>query len=321
MRLLPAPPADPNVLVGLAASDDAGVYKLTDNLALVQSIDFFTPIVDDPYDYGRIAAANALSDLYAMGARPVTALNVVAFPIGTLGATVLVAILRGGAEMVAAAGAVLIGGHSIDDAEPKYGLVVTGLVDPQDLWTNGGARPGDALILTKPIGVGAITTGIKRGVVAADVADQAVRCMAQLNDGAARAGARVGVHSCTDVSGFGLLGHVAEMARASGVGIEIFSGAVPVLPGAAALVAADVCPGGTRTNLRDVAGSVNFAAGIAAAEQLLLADAVTSGGLLFALPQAKAAALQRELERESTLAAAVIGRVTAGPPGQIAVTA
>lgn len=319
LRLLPPTAANPQVLVGLETGDDAGVYKLNEQTALVQSVDFFTPIVDDPYAYGQIAAANALSDLYAMGARPLTALNIVGYPIKELGKEALAKILQGGLAAVQEAGAVLLGGHSIDDPEPKYGLAVTGVADPAALWTNAGARPGDVLILTKPIGVGAITTGIKRSAVAHPVAQAAVDTMVSLNAGAAQAGAQADIHSCTDVTGYGLLGHALEMAQASAVALQIFAAQVPVLPGARELIAQGVFPGGTRTNLANVAQWVEFDDGLAEVDRLLLADAVTSGGLLFALPAAAAPRLQQALAAAGTLSQAIIGRVVDGPPGTIAV--
>ena len=311
---MPANAANPDLLVGLDTADDAGVYRLNDRLALVQSIDFFTPIVDDPYHFGRIAATNALSDLYAMGAEPLTALNVVGFPIGKYDPAILAEILRGGADAIAEAGATLIGGHSIDDDQPKYGLAVTGLVDPERIWRNHGACAGDVLVLTKPIGIGAITTGIKRGVTPPDVAEQAIVVMERLNRDAYEAAHNVPVHAATDVTGFGLLGHALEMARGAEAGFRIEVARVPVLAGARELIARGVYPGGTKKNLEAVREHVRFLAGIEENDQILLSDAVTSGGLLLAVPEGEVATLVAELERRGALAAAIIGEVTRDVP-------
>lgn len=307
--------------MGPETSDDAAVYRLTPELAIVQTVDYITPVVDDPYACGAVAAANSLSDIYAMGARPLFALNVVGFPIGTLPLSVLEAILKGGADKAAEAGAPIVGGHSIDDPEPKYGLVVTGIVHPERILTNGGARVGDDLILTKPLGMGIITTGIKRQMVAAETVDQAVATMSTLNRYAAEVMEAVGgVHACTDVTGFGLLGHLREVAAASGVGATISLEAVPVLPEAWRLVRAGVCPGGTHRNLKSLEGSVEWAPGMGEDVRLVLSDAQTSGGLLIAVGKAKSKEMLRRLsETKGVLAAARIGEVTAGPAGKIRV--
>ena len=306
------------MLVGLDAPDDAGVYRLSDDVALVQTVDFFTPIVDDPYAFGQIAAANALSDVYAMGGRPLTALNIVGFPISKLPAQILADILRGGADKVREAGAVIIGGHSIDDAEPKYGLAVLGLVHPDRVLTKGGARPGDALVLTKPIGIGVITTAIKRGLVPPAVADEAIRVMSRLNNVTEVLHA-AGVRGVTDVTGFGLLGHAAEMARESRVAMCIYASKVPVLPAAFEYAEQNVFPGGSRANRRYVEQWVSFADGVAERDRMLLCDAVTSGGLLIACPEARLEQLLSGLAAAGTIAQAVIGRVEEGPAGRIAV--
>src|SRR6185436_13646217 len=222
---------DPRVLVAADTADDAGVVQLTDDLAIVQTADFFTPIVDDPYTFGRIAATNALSDIYAMGGKPVSALNLVAYPLETLGPDVLREILRGGGDAVAAAGAAIVGGHSIDDPEPKYGLAVTGVVAPDAVLTNAGGRVGDALVLTKPLGAGAVATAIKRGIADPALVERAIAVMTTLNDRAAEQARAAGAHALTDVTGFGLLGHVHELAEASGVAAEIDAGAVPAIDG------------------------------------------------------------------------------------------
>lgn len=305
----------PDLLVGLDTLDDAGVFRLSPELALVQTIDFFTPIVDDPYAFGQIAAANALSDVYAMGARPLTVLNVVGYPISKLPADVLARILQGGADKVREAGALIVGGHSIDDPEPKYGLAVTGICRPDEVWTNAGARPGDALVLTKPIGSGVITTAIKRGLAREDDVERVTAVMAALNRTAAEVGRQFPVHACTDVTGFGLLGHALEMARGSGVCVYIAAGEVPVLEGAHRFVAQGAVPGGSRKNQVHVGPYVSYRGDVAEEVRVLLADAVTSGGLLMALPGDRADAFVGRLRTEGVAWARVIGRVEAGAPG------
>jgi selenide, water dikinase len=307
---LPDASRDPAVLVGPGTADDAGVYRLTDELALVHTADFFTPIVDDPYDFGRIAATNALSDVYAMGARPVTALNLVAFSLEELGGDVLRDILRGGADVVAASGAAVVGGHSIDDREPKYGLAVTGVVHPDRVLTNAGGRAGDALVLTKPLGAGAISTAVKRGLAGEEAVARAVAVMTTLNaEGAVAAGA-AGAHALTDVTGFGLLGHLHELTRASGVAAEIDAGAVPAIEGALDLLADEnAVSGGSRRNAEHAAEFASFADGVDPAPRRLVTDAMTSGGLLAALPP----------ERAGEVPGAVIGRLVDGPAGAISV--
>lgn len=301
--------------------DDAAVYRLTAELAVVQSVDYITPVVDEPYACGAVAAANALSDIYAMGARPLFALNLVGFPTATLPLSVLEAILKGGADKVGEAGASIIGGHSIDDPEPKYGLVVTGVVHPEKVLTNAGARAGDDLILTKPLGMGIITTGIKRQKVEAATVEQAVATMSTLNRYAAEVMEVVGgVHACTDVTGFGLLGHLREVAAASRVGATISLEAIPVLPETWRLVREGVCPGGTHRNLKSLEGSVEWSPGMGEDVRLVLSDAQTSGGLLMAVGKAESREMLRRLsETKGVLAAARIGEVTAGPAGKIRV--
>lgn len=307
----------PQLLIGPETLDDAGVFQLTPELALVQTVDFFTPIVDDPYDFGRIAAANALSDIYAMGGEPLTALNLVGFPLGKLPADVLARILQGGADKLREAGAVLLGGHSIDDPEPKYGLAVTGWVHPRQVWTNAGALPGDALVLTKPIGMGVVTTAIKRGWAQAEDVALVTAVMAELNKTAAALARRYAVHACTDITGYGLLGHAWEMASASGVRIHLEASRVPLLPSALAFAQAGAVPGGTRRNEAHVQPHVAFAAEVCAGMRTLLADAVTSGGLLLALPAEQAQALAADLQRSGQTWTRVIGRVEAGQPGLV----
>src|SRR5690349_3712817 len=250
-----ARPQDPRVLVAADTADDAGVVQLSEDIAIVQTVDFFTPIVDDPYAFGRIAATNALSDVYAMGGRPVSALNLVAYPPEALGPDVLREILRGGADAAGAAGAAIVGGHSIDDPEPKYGLAVTGVVDPRAVLTNAGGRPGDALVLTKPLGAGTVATALKRGLASAELVERAVRVMSTLNDVAGAQARAAGASALTDVTGFGLLGHVHELAAASGVAAEIDAAAIPAIEGVPALLADErALAGGSRRNRADAEG-------------------------------------------------------------------
>nr|WP_290586955.1 selenide, water dikinase SelD [Alicyclobacillus sp.] len=305
----------PDLLVGMDTLDDAGVFRLSPDLALVQTIDFFTPIVDDPYAFGQIAAANALSDVYAMGARPLTVLNVVGYPITKLPADVLARILQGGADKVREAGAVIVGGHSIDDPEPKYGMAVTGVCRPDEVWTNAGARPGDALVLTKPIGSGVLTTAIKRGLATPRDIERVTAVMAALNRSAAELGREFSVHACTDVTGFGLLGHALEMARASGVRVVLDAGSVPILEGAIDYAAQGAVPGGSRKNAAHVAPHVSYRGEVPEEIRVLLADAVTSGGLLMALPGGEADALVERLREAGVTDARVIGRAEAGQAG------
>ncbi len=301
---------DPDLLVGHETADDAGVYRLRDDLAIVQTVDFFTPIVDDPYDFGRIAATNALSDVYAMGGTPLTALNLVAWPLEALGAEPLREILRGGHDAVAAAGAAIVGGHSIDDPEPKYGLAVTGTVHPDHLLTNAGGRAGDALVLTKPLGAGAVATAAKRGRADVALVSRAVEVMTTLNRDGAAAAAAAGAHALTDVTGFGLLGHLHELARASEVAAEIDAAAVPAIEGVLALLADDAAvSGGSRRNAEYAAQFAAFAEGLDPARARLVTDAMTSGGLLVAVDPGCADAVP----------GAVIGHLVAGPAGAIMV--
>lgn len=312
--------ANPNVLIGLESPDDAGVYRLSDGTALVQTVDFFTPIVDDPYWFGAIAAANALSDVYAMGGRPITALNIVGFPVSKLPKQLLAEILRGGAEKVQEAGAALLGGHSIDAPEPQYGLSVTGLVDPARIGAKAGARAGDVLLLTKPIGIGVITTAIKRGLCSEADADQAIQVMAKLNN-QVEALAPFAIAGMTDVTGFGLLGHASEMARHGKVGIRIYAEQVPILESALSYAAQNTFPGGSRNNLRFLTEQehVQFDPSIDETRRLLLCDAVTSGGLLIAVPRAQADAVQAALLGAGALTANLIGEVVDDHPGKLVV--
>jgi selenide, water dikinase len=309
------------VLIDASTSDDAAVYRLSEDRALVATVDFFTPIVDDPYDFGRIAAANALSDIYAMGARPRFALNLIGFPRDLLHTGMLEEIIRGGGEVALEAGIAVIGGHSIDDSEPKFGMCVIGEADPRLLTRIDGAQPGDVLVLTKPIGTGVIATAIKRGTASDDVVRDAVASMTTLNRGAAEAMLRVGVSAATDVTGFGLVGHLRNMLRASGVAAELNAAAVPLLPGVAELAADGCIPGGTRRNLQDLATDTEWAPELDELQRLLMCDAQTSGGLLIAVPSDRAADLVTELNAERTPIAVVVGAITGGVPGHITILA
>jgi selenide,water dikinase len=310
--------SDPALLVGAETCDDAGVYRISDELALVQTIDFFTPIVDDPRDFGRIAAANALSDVYAMGAQPLTALNLVAFSLDRLGAETLAQVLDGGAEVAAEAGVPIVGGHSIDDPEPKYGMAVTGVVHPREIVRNSTGQPGDVLFLTKPIGGGAITTGAKRGIADSAAVQRCTQVMTTLNARAALAATSVGASAMTDVTGFGLLGHLHELSLASGVAARVEAAAVPAIEGSLELIAAGAVAGGSRRNREWLAPHVHFADALPEERRALLCDAMTSGGLLVATPA------HRAHEMEAALAAAApasarIGTLHAAAAGRIAV--
>lgn len=309
---------DPNLLLGPQTSDDAGVYRIGDNLALLNTVDFFPPIVDDPYTYGQIAAANALSDIYAMGGRPVTAMNLVAFPREGLALDVLHQILRGGADKLEEAGVALVGGHTVADPEVKYGMAVTGLIDPARLVTNGGAQPGDHLILTKPIGVGIITTALKQARAEPALVERAANVMRQLNRAAAETMLQHGVHACTDITGYGLLGHALEMARASGVRLGIEYQRMPCFPEALDLCARGIRSEGLMTNRKAFSASVRFDDSVPEVWRELLFDPQTSGGLLIALPEADAPRLLQQLH-ESGFEASPIGRVTGRGVGEIAV--
>jgi selenide,water dikinase len=310
---------DPAVLVGPDRSDDAAVYRLSADLAIVSTVDFFTPIADDPFDFGAISAANSLSDVYAMGGRPLFALSVVAFPSRRLPLSVLERILAGAAEVAREAGIEIVGGHTVDDTEPKFGLAVTGVVPPDRVVTNAGARPGDALVLTKPIGTGILATAVKRGLASSDAERRLVAVMRTLNRAAAEAMLETGVSACTDVTGFGLLGHLRELAAASEVDVEVDFSAVPLLPGARDLAAADCVPGGSLENLEHVAPHVDFAPGLSHVDRILLADAQTSGGLLIALPEERCEALLSALRDRGVADARRIGRFATPGPGRIRV--
>jgi len=304
--------------VATNTADDAGVYRISADLALVQTVDVFTPVVDEPYWFGAIAAANALSDVYAMGGVPRTALNIAGFPRSKLPLEVLGEILRGGGEKCAEAGVAVIGGHTLDDPEPKFGLSVTGFVHPDRVVTNAAARPGDRLVLTKPLGLGVITTGIKQERTTRSTIDEAIRVMAALNRAAGQAMADVGASAATDITGFGLLGHLHEMTRASGVRARILLSAVPILEEAWGLARAGIVPGGTQRNRAALAGAVIWE-GIDEDGQILLCDAQTSGGLLIAVPGDRLARLVQALRAGGTPASEVVGEITGEGAGEITV--
>jgi selenide,water dikinase len=300
---------DPRLLVGAPTGDDAAVFKLSEELALVQTIDFFTPLVDDPYDFGRIAAANALSDVYAMGGTPITAMNVVAFPLEQLGGEVLGTILRGGLDVVTEAGASVVGGHSIKDDEPKYGMAVTGTVDPRRMVTNAGGVAGDVLVLTKPLGVGAIVTAAKRGKAGPELVAAATAVMVELNAKASQAALDAGVHAMTDVTGFGLLGHLHNVARESGLAAEVDAASVPAIPGVEALLQDEgAISGGSARNAEWAATFSTIDPSVEPWRARLIIDATTSGGLLAAVPADTA---------DSIAGGTVIGRLVTGEPGTI----
>jgi selenide,water dikinase len=312
---------DPNVLVGSATADDAAVVRISADTALVLTTDFFTPIVDDPYDFGQVAAANALSDVYAMGGRPIAALNLVGFPDAELPAEVLGEILRGGAAKAKEAGIDIVGGHTIKTDEPIYGLAVTGVVHPERIVSNAGAKAGDALVLTKPIGVGIVTTAAKQDSDEAGAIKEAIRLMTTLNRAACDAMLEVGAHAATDITGFGLLGHLRNVTKASGLRATLWLDEVPVVPAAWTYVRKGIAPGGTHANLRFLAPSVMFDAEIDAESQLVLADAQTSGGLLIAVSQDKVSALVSALVKHGAPCAEIIGRLDEGPAGTARVLA
>ena len=314
---------DPRILVDAATRDDAAVFRLSADRAIVATVDFFTPIVDDPYDFGRIAAANAFSDVYAMGATPLLALNLVGWPRDTLPYELLGEVLRGGADVARAAGAFVLGGHSIDDPEPKYGMTVIGEVHPDRIVSNAGAKPGDDLVLTKEIGTGVLTTALKRDLVSEAELERAIMVMTTLNAAAARAMVGVGVHAATDVTGFGLLGHLHSLLQASGASAMIAANRVGLLPRARELAERGAIPGGTTRNVESLKDAVRFAPDVAAVDRVLLCDAQTSGGLLIAVAPDRCDALERALAQPPQQAGTTfmrIGKVSAGSPGAITVT-
>ena len=317
LRRLP-PITDPAVLVGISTADDAGVYRIAPDLALVQTVDIFTPIVDDPYWFGAIAAANALSDIYAMGATPRLGLNFAGFPRAKLPLEVLGEILRGGGEKCREAGVTVIGGHTIDDPEPKYGLAITGFIHPDRVITNATSRPGDRLVLTKPLGMGVITTGIKQERTSQATIDEAIRIMATLNRTASEAMVATGVSAATDVTGFGLLGHLHEMTRAAGVLARIRLRDVPILEEAWTLARQGAVPGGTQRNQSALEGAVAWE-DVDEDGRILLCDAQTSGGLLIAVPEARTGVLLEALRAGGVPVSAIVGEITGPGGGEITV--
>lgn len=308
---------DPNLLVGIDVSDDAGIYRLTDEIALIQTLDFFTPIVNDPFDFGRIAAANALSDVYAMGGRPLTAMNIVCFPIKDMDKSILRSILQGGLEIIHKANAVMVGGHSVEDPELKYGLSVTGIIHPKKFLTNASARPGDLLILTKPLGTGILATALKAGELDNKTTRQITELMATLNKDAAEAIEEVGANACTDITGFGLLGHCLEMAKASNVGIKINTKKVPVIPEAKTFASMGLVPGGSYTNQKFCSKHLEIDSSIDPILLDIMSDPQTSGGLLISVPKNKAPSLVQKLIERNTPSASIIGEVVKKTPGTI----
>jgi len=312
--------SNPDVILGMESLDDAGVYRLSDDLAIIQTIDFFTPIVDDAYMFGQIAAANALSDVYAMGGKPVTALNLLCYPLEHLGLPVLEKILRGGIDKVHEADVVLIGGHSVDDTELKYGLSVTGTVHPDRLITSGGARTGDTLILTKPLGTGIINTAIKAGLASDDAIGQVSKSMATLNRKASELMQEIGVHACTDITGFGLLGHALHIAERSDVTLKFRLESTPRFPEVVELAQQGLCPGGLFRNKDYYMGKTTFGGGIPEHMQDILFDAQTSGGLLICLEPSRADTLLHRLHEVGVTDAAIVGSVSSESPGTVTIT-
>jgi len=308
---------DPEVLVGAQDSDDAAVYRINREQAIVQTLDFFTPIVDDPYDFGAIAATNAISDIYAMGARPLFALNIVAFPSSKLPVEILEQILRGASDKASEAGISILGGHSIDDEEPKFGMAVTGLVHPDKVLMNNKARPGDVLILTKPLGTGIISTAIRKNLADEATGAEAIHWMKTLNKLAAETIAGFPVNACTDVTGFGLMGHLSEITRGSQANAEISFQQVPFMQQLDILVEQGAVSGGTRNNLKYYSSRIEWNPELTESQRLMLCDAQTSGGLLFTIPGEHAHPVMEALHGNGVSRAAVIGRITQSGEGLI----
>lgn len=312
-------PDHPDLLVGMDSPDDAGVYRITGDIAIIQTVDFFTPIVDEPYWFGQIAAANALSDIYAMGGKPVTAMNLVGFPSGKMDIGILREIIKGGIDKLNEAGVVLVGGHSVEDSELKYGLSVTGLVHPGKVLLKKNLKAGDRLVLTKPLGTGIINTAIKAGLATEELIGRVTSLMVALNKNAAGIMAKFDVHACTDITGFGLLGHVAEMVEGTGVGIEIRASQVPVITEAFEFASMGFVPAGTHKNRDFRKDMVEFSPGIDNVMKDILFDPQTSGGLLISVSKTEASALVNELKNAGVPESAVIGNVVASPAGKIRV--
>ncbi|GGC88860.1 selenide, water dikinase [Thalassobacillus devorans] len=309
LRQINAPQPNADVLVGSGTNDDAGVYKLTNEIAMIQSVDYFTPIVDDPYDFGQIAAANALSDIYAMGGEVKTGLNIVGYPIKKLGPELLAQILQGAQDKMTEAGGDIIGGHSIDDQEPKFGMAVTGVAHPEKIYQNSTAQQGDAVVLTKPIGVGIHTTAIKRDLLEDVEKERVTKTMAALNKAASELLAGYRVHAVTDVTGFGLLGHSYEMAAGSGVSIHLSYHRVPQLKRTIELAGKGVIPGGSKANHAWLDGQVHYHEELTEVQQLILCDAITSGGLLISMPIEDAESYVEAFNRIGDMKASIIGEV------------
>jgi len=310
---------DDRILVGPGTIDDAGVYRLSDDVAIIQTVDFITPVVDDPYTFGQITAANSLSDVYAMGGTPITALNVVGFPVDILDLDILTRMLKGGIDKMIEAGVALMGGHTVDDRELKYGLAVTGTVHPDRIVANAGALPGDVLILTKPVGIGIATTGIKAGMVGDNLAEEVTRTMAILNRAAAEAMIHIGVHACTDITGFGLMGHASEMMTNSKVGFRFHAQEVPIFAGVLELADQGVLPGGSLANREFYSKYVLWESTADEKLKSVFYDAQTSGGLLIAVEKEKSPELLERLHADGVTDAVVIGEVVSEPAGKIAV--
>jgi selenide,water dikinase len=309
--------SDPNLLVGIETSDDAGVYRLTPEIAIIQTLDFFTPIVNDPYDFGRVAAANSLSDVYAMGGKPLTTMNIVCFPIKEMDKIILRSILEGGLEIIHKAGAVMVGGHSVEDPELKYGLSVTGIVHPEHFLTNAGAKPGDFLVLTKPLGTGILATALKGRMLDENTTTKITELMATLNKDAAEVMTEIGVNACTDITGFGLLGHSLEMAKGSKVGIRIYADKVPIIPEALTYASMGMVPVGSHLNQKFCSRHLDIDSKIDPLLIDLLGDAQTSGGLLISVPASRSNELTQKLLEKKVPSAAVIGEVVNEPVGII----
>jgi selenide,water dikinase len=308
------------VLVGLETSDDAGVYLLNEKIALVQTVDFFTPIVDDPFTFGQIAVVNALSDVYAMGGKPLTALNLAAFPIKTLSSSILREILRGGLSKMVEAEVALIGGHTVEDPEIKYGLAVTGVIDPDRIVTNAGAKPGDRLVLTKPLGIGVISTALKGEMASQDAIEKMVECMLILNRTASERMQALDAHGCTDITGFGFIGHALEMASASQVGLVIQSKSIPFLPKALEYGGMGLLPGGAYSNRQFFSCKVEVDPAVPSLLVDLLYDPQTSGGLLVSLPPDEAEKMVEALRQEGHSDASIVGEVIGDLPGKMKIT-
>ena len=310
-------PTDENVIVGLDRSDDAGVYRVNDDLALIQTVDFFTPIVDDPYWFGQIAAANALSDVYAMGGTPKTAMNLVGFPLEKMDISILREIIQGGVDKIKEAGVVLLGGHSVDDPELKYGLSITGFIHPDRVLTKQNLKAGDKLILTKPLGTGIVNTAIKGGLASQETIERVTRLMARLNRKPAEIMSRYEVHACTDITGFGLLGHLAEMVTGSGQSIRLLGDAIPMIPEAREYGQMGFVPAGAYRNREFREGMVEFGRSVDRLTQDILFDPQTSGGLLIAVSRDVSESLVRELKSDGVPEAVIIGEVMSAPEEKI----